>query len=142
MKKQSIYVVKAIIRSKLIRITGMMLLVAQAATSQARAVAVREPIPTAVVSHIGNPEGSILFQVQYDNVGGGKFALIIKDNEGSVLYQDVFTDKKFDKKFQLPKEATGKLHFIIKGYKTNHSQTFEVNTNTRVVEEVVVKRIG
>jgi hypothetical protein len=143
MKKQSMRVVTTILRSKFIRVTGIMLIVAQLATAQTKAVAVREPLENAaVVTHIGNLEGSILFQVQYDNLSGDKFALIIKDNDGSVIYQDVYSGKKFDKKFQLPKESAGKLHFIIKGYKGTQAQTFEVNTNTRVVEEVIVKRVG
>lgn len=143
MKKQSMRVVKTILRSKFIRVTGIMLIVAQLATAQTKAVAVREPLEnTAVVTHIGNPEGSLLFQVQYDNLSGDKFALIIKDNDGFTLYQNVYSGKKFDKKFQLPKESAGKLHFIIKGYKNTQAQTFEVNTNTRVIEEVIVKRVG
>jgi hypothetical protein len=143
MKKQSMRVVKTILRSKFIRVTATMLIVAQLATAQTKAVAVREPLENAaVVTHIGNPEGSILFQVQYDNLSGEKFALIIKDNDGTVLFQDVYSGKKFDKKFQLPKEDAGKLQFIIKGQKSSHAQTFEVNTNTRMVEEVIVKRVG
>lgn len=143
MKKQSMKVAKAIIRNKLTGITVAMLIVSQAATAQTRAVAVREPVTgTATVKHIGNPRGSVVFQVQYDNMTGDRFSLTIKDNDGATLYQDTYTDKKFDKKFQLPQGEADKIKFIIKGIKTNHIQTFEVNTNTRVIEEVAIKRVS
>lgn len=140
MKKQSMHVVKTI---KLTGITVAMLILGQVAVAQTRAVAVREPVTsTATVKHIGNPQGSIVFQVQYDNFSGDRFSLTIKDNDGAILFQDIYADKKFDKKFQLPQGGADNLKFIIKGIKNNNIQTFEVNTNTRVVEEIVVKRVG
>jgi hypothetical protein len=143
MKKQSMKVTKAIIRNKLTGITVAMLIFANATTAQTRAVAVREPlIGTATVKHIGNPQGSVVFQVQYDNITGDRFSLTIKDEDGAILYQDVYADKKFDKKFQLPQGEADKIKFIIKGIKTNHIQTFEVNTNTRIIEEVAIKRVS
>lgn len=135
MKKQTMRVVK----------TTMFLLFVNAAMSQVKTVALREPVAAsspAVVTHIGNIDNSVLLKVQYDNLSGEKFALTIKDQHGEVLYQEVYSDKKFSKKFQLPKENAEKLHFIIKGVKSNQTQTFEVNTNTRLVEEMVVKKIG
>ena len=143
MKKQSMHFMKTIMRSKFIRLTAAMLIIAQVAAAQTKAVAIMEPvIGTATVKHIGNPSGTMVFQVQYENLAGEKFALIIKDNDGAVLFQDVYIDKNFDKKFQLPKGDADKLKFIIKGIRNNNVQTFEVNTQTRLVEEIVVKRVG
>jgi hypothetical protein len=143
MKKQSMRVVNTFLRSKFIRLTALLLIVVNMAAAQTKTVALREPIAnSAVVTHIGNLEGSVLFKVQYDNLSGEKFALTIKDLNGEVLYQEVYTDKKFDKKFQLPKENAGKLQFIIKSVRTNQAQTFEVNTNSRLVEEMIVKKVG
>lgn len=137
------YVVKTIIRSKFMSITVAALIIGQVAAAQTRAVAIMEPITSnATVKHIGNPAGSIVFQVQYDNLSGDKFSLTIKDDDGTILFQDTYTDKKFDKKFQLPQGEADKLKFIIKGLKSNNIQTFEVNTRSRLVEEIVVKRVG
>ncbi len=125
--------------------TSLLLLLVNAATAQVKTVALREPVASsssAVVTHIGNIDNSVLLKVQYDNLSGEKFALTIKDQNEEVLYHEVYSDKKFNKKFQLPKENAEKLQFIIKGMKTNQTQTFEVNTNTRLVEEMVVKKIG
>ncbi|AXY76902.1 hypothetical protein D3H65_24225 [Paraflavitalea soli] len=143
MKKLFVYVVKTIIRNKLVRSTIALLILSQVAVAQTRLVAVREPVvSTASVKHIGNPEGSVVFQVQYDNQAGEKFFLIIRDNDGNVIYQDTYSDKKFDKKFQLPQGETDKLQFIIKGPRNNTIQTFEVKTHSRMIEEVVVRKVN
>jgi len=143
MKKQSVYVVKTIIRNKLVRTIMALLTLSQVAIAQARTVAVVEPAAgTVSVKHIGNPDGTVVFQVQYDNQAGNKFTLIIKDNDGNVIYQDTYSDKKFDKKFQLPQGETDKLQFIIKGPKNNTIQTFEVKTHSRMIEEVVVRKVN
>jgi hypothetical protein len=64
------------------------------------------------------------------------------DGEGNVLYQAVYTDTKFDKKFRVADpENYGKLVFVIRNYGDKSKQTFEINSNTRLVEEVEVKEV-
>lgn len=128
-------------------ITTMALMAAtEAASAQSRNVALEAPASltttSATVRHIGNPPGSAVFQVLYDNPTGERFTVIIKDMEGAVLYQDRYSDRKFDKKYQLPQEQSGQLKFIIKGSRSNQVQTFEVHANIRVIEAFVVKRVG
>lgn len=130
-------------------LTSLCVIAFARAGAQARTVAVVTPAPaatvpasTASVKHLGNPPGSVVFQVLYDNPTGERFSITIRDMEGAVLYQDHYSDKKFDKKFQLPKEQSEKLKFIIKGAKSNQAQTFEVSSNTRVIEELVVQKVG
>lgn len=143
MKKQSVYVVKTIIRNKLVRTTMALLILSQVAAAQTRTVAVVEPVVSAAsVKHIGNPDGTVVFHVLYDNQTGDKFSLIINDNDGTVIYQGTYSDKKFDKKFQLPQGETDKLKFIIKGPRNSTVQTFEVKTHSRMIEEVVVRRVN
>lgn len=98
---------------------------------------------TALVKHLGNVESNMFFQVQVDNAAGEKFMVVIKDREGTTLFQQVYTDKKFSKKFQLPKIDQEQITFIIKGARNNIVlQKFEVNSSTRVVEEVIVKKMS
>ncbi len=129
-------------------ITTLSVMATIRAGAQAVAVAAIAPAAakgattTAAVKHLGNPPGSAVFQVLYDNPSGEKFTVTIRDIDGSTLYQDSYTDRKFDKKYQLPKEQAEKLKFIIKGTKTNQVQTFEVNSSTRVIEELVVRKVG
>lgn len=146
MKKQFVYAATTNLPHKALGITIALLLIAQLIAAQTRTVAVvapaPPPAPAASVKHIGNPPGSLVFQVQYDNPAGEKFFLTIKDTDGAILFQDMYTDKKFNKKFQLPQGETDKLQFIIKGARAKESQTFEVNTNIRMVEDIVVKKVG
>ena len=57
-------------------------------------------ISTAVVKHIPNQEDLTIFQVKLANEGGERFSISIKDDLGTSLFQEVFQDKEFDKKFQ------------------------------------------
>lgn len=98
----------------------------------------------AVVKHIGTEGNNQYFQVLMDNDKGDKFSLAIKDEDGNTLFQEVYNDKKFDKKFQLQKEDvndTEKLVFIIRTLKDGISQSFEISKNVRTVEYVTVNKL-
>lgn len=94
------------------------------------------------VSFLGSTENGLVFNVKYDNVEGTNFVVAVTDESGEVLYQDYFSDKKFDKKFLLPKDVDAKkISFSIKSDKgANLNQTFAISTSTKIVEDVVVSR--
>jgi hypothetical protein len=97
---------------------------------------------TAEVKYIGQLEGQPLFNVVYNNNGGDRFSIRVLDAQGDQLFQGIYSDKKFDKKFKLADaDINGKLVFIIRNYKDNSVQTFEINSNTRLVEDVEVKEV-
>lgn len=95
----------------------------------------------ATVKYLGEEEKTLVFNVKYDNVNAAKFLVTIKDQDGATIFQNAFTDTKFDKKFVLPKAETGKIVFIISDKKNNYTESFEVSTETRVIEDVVVKKL-
>lgn len=97
---------------------------------------------TAEVKYLGAPDGERLFNVIYDNNTGARFSVKVQDAEGTLIFQGSFTDKKFDKKFKLEGTDADKLVFTITNYGDNTSQVFEVNTNTRLVEDVEVKELN
>ena len=105
----------------------------------------KDPIvKTATVKHIGYSKDNYVFQVLMDNEAGEKFSVTIKDATGAFLFFDVFYDKKFDKRFLFNKEeGHTKLNFIIRSLKDNQTQTFEINTSTRVVEnyDITVRKL-
>ena len=106
---------------------------------------VKDPIvKTASVKHIGYYENNMVLQVMMDNETGEKFSVTIKNADGSILFSDTYQDKKFDKRFLLNKdEGYTKLAFVIRSLKDNQTQTFEINTSTRVVEnyDVTVRKL-
>ena len=92
-------------------------------------------VKTASVKHIGDYENNMVLQVMLDNETGERFSVTIKDAEGSVLFTDSYSDKKFDKRFLFNKgEGLTKLNVIVRSLKDKQAQTFVINTSTRIVE--------
>lgn len=94
------------------------------------------------VSHISSDNESLLFEVKVDNNTGERFSVIVKDEYSHTIYRGWFTGKEFNKKFRLPKTDSEKLTFIIKSESGNASESFEVNSSRRIIEDVVVKKVG
>jgi hypothetical protein len=94
----------------------------------------------AEVKFLGSSEDAVLFDVLYDNPGGKKFSVIVLDEDGNLLFEDVYKDRKFDKKFKLPKADNARLTFVIRDYRDKDlKQTFQINTHIK--EEVVVTKL-
>ena len=93
------------------------------------------------VKYLGTDEQSLIFNVKYANADASKFFVIIRDADGTTLYQNSFTDISFEKRFSLPKIESSKLVFIIIDKKSNYNKTFVITTKTRLVEDVLVTRI-
>src|ERR1051325_7315580 len=68
----------------------------------------------ATVKYLGLQDDLIVFNVAYANPDGNKFQVIVKDQDGSQLYQNVFSDKTFYKQFRLPRADKDRLVFIIR----------------------------
>ncbi|HLZ88189.1 MAG TPA: hypothetical protein VKQ52_13135 [Puia sp.] len=97
---------------------------------------------TAEVKYITAGNGAFFFNVTYNNATGGRFSVVVLDEYGNQLYQNVYTDKKFDKKFMLADpDNFKKLTFVIRNYSDNTVQRFEVNSDDRMVEDVEVKEV-
>jgi hypothetical protein len=97
---------------------------------------------TAEVFYVGSLEGQPLFTVMYNNAEGSRFSISITDAQGYELFRNSYSDKKFDKKFEIADVVPeGKLMLTIRNYKDNSEQTFEINANTLLVEDVEVKEV-
>jgi hypothetical protein len=92
------------------------------------------------VKFVGTSEDAVVFNVTVDNPTGGKFSVIVLDEEGTPIFQEIYSDKKFDKRFKLPKSEKNKLTFVIRNFKTaDIKQSFEINT--KYVEDVTVTKL-
>jgi hypothetical protein len=91
------------------------------------------------VKYLYSVEDGFVFNVKYDNLSAGSFDLLIKDETGETLYLKTYSDKNFNKKFQLDKSLI-KAVFIIR---PQHAadQSFEVMVQSRVSEDVLVSRL-
>lgn len=109
-------------------------------SAKAQTTAVKYSEKNAEVKYLGSSDEAVLFKVSYDNPNSSKFFVTVLDGEGTQLYQASFNDKKFDKRFNLPKSDKNKLTFVIRNAKeVELKETFEINT--RYVEDVVVTKI-
>ena len=105
------------------------------------AVPVTPAVSQPVVTYLGSGDEQMSFNMKYENAAGAKFLLTVRDSEGEILFDQVFTDKKFNKTFKVPSEM-GKLSFVLRDMKTKQQQTIEINTERRFVEEVSVTRVN
>jgi hypothetical protein len=97
---------------------------------------------TAEVKYVGGAEGNRLFKVVYNNTDGSRFSLRVLDADGTQLYQGFFSDKKFNKTFKITNaDNSGKLTFVIRNFQDNSTQSFEIDDNTRLVEDIEVKEV-
>jgi hypothetical protein len=95
------------------------------------------------VKYLGTQEDMIVFNVSYPNPEGGKFQLIIRDQDGSSLYQSTFSDKAFYKQFRLPKTDKDRIAFVFHNtHDADVVKTFEINVNSRFVREVAIKKVN
>lgn len=93
------------------------------------------------INHVATTSQSLLFDVKVENADGKKFLIFVKDESGYTLYRGVYTARDFAKRFILPRFESNKITFQVKSESGNKSESFEINSNTRVIEEVVVTKV-
>lgn len=94
-----------------------------------------------VIKLLGKTYDSNFFSVKFNNESGDKFLVTVKEKNGSVLFQETYKEEKFDKNFRVPRTEQGAFVFIFRNIKTNKSEVYEIDTNTRVIEEVTIKKL-
>ena len=93
-----------------------------------------------LVQYTGSNEDGVMFNVKFDNTTAQKFWLIIKNNDGDVLFQEQFSDVHFNKNIQFLRDGDElNATFIIRSGKQEVKHTFAVNR--KLVENVVVTKL-
>ncbi len=97
---------------------------------------------TVRVKYLGAQDDLVLFNVTYPNPGGAAFSLVIKDQDGTELYKNAYSEKNFHKQFRLPRADRSRITFILRNNKeADVVKTFQINVNSRYVEDVAVKKL-
>jgi hypothetical protein len=95
-----------------------------------------------LVKYLGTQDDMMMFNVAYKNPAGAPFNIIIKDQDHNQLYQGTFKDKDFYKQFKLPGTEKDRITFIIRNVKDGDIvKTFEININSRLIQDVAVKKL-
>lgn len=93
---------------------------------------------------LGNIKNQPLFELNFNaNESESEITVAILDIYGNTLYKDVVKGANISKKFLLNTEEIGNdvLRFEITGKKTNKTVVYEVNRNSRIVEDLVVNKL-
>ena len=79
--------------------TALVVIVSNPLASKANGGGTKASINDAQVSvkYVGTDDNHVVFQVQFDNPTGEKFALIIKNDNGDVVYHQQFNGTHFAK---------------------------------------------
>ncbi len=79
------------------------------------------------VKYVGTTDNHVVFQVQFDNPTGEKFALIIKNDNGDIVYHQQFTETHFSKNVYFENtDAEIDPTFIIRGNSSDIVRQFHV----------------
>lgn len=140
MKKTNFRAFRKGLYSKSVKFTATVFLMLSGFSAIAQNEKITEEVKSTNIYHIGNDKENLFFRVIHKNEEGNKFSVVVRDENGSALFQNVYTDKDFDKKFMLPR-TSAKVTFIIRDLLEDKSQHFTINTNVRVVEEIIISKI-
>jgi ssRNA-specific RNase YbeY (16S rRNA maturation enzyme) len=91
------------------------------------------------ITYIGTVDEHVNFLLNYENETNEKYVMIVTDANGRVLFEEVYADKKLTKIYSVPVEY-GNVTFTITAYKNKSDKKFQVTTERRLIEEVIVKK--
>ena len=89
------------------------------------------------VKYKGTSPGGIVFHLTYDNPQATRFEVILKNQDGTTLFQKFFSDKALEKDIVLTKDLDlNNVSFIVKAGKKDLIQNFNIQTKTIEVLDV------
>lgn len=110
---------------------GISLLMAFSASSFATN-SYKAPVETnAVVKYVGETDKGLVFNLKFQNTAKGKIELLLKNEDGAILFENTFSEKELDKKIVFTNDNNAKhLTFIIKTSQGEIVQHFTIRTKT------------
>ena len=93
---------------------------------------------------VGSINNQLMFHLIYaGNTEQDDFTIVIRDENGNSLYRENIKGENFAKKFLFYKDVLGDgtLRFEITSKKYSKTVEYEVNSNTRQVEDLVVSKL-
>ncbi len=100
---------------------------------------------TVELRFLGNFRNQPVFELNITSPGAEKeFVINIRDIYGNSLYREVISSAVTSKKFLLNTEEIedDKIRFEITGRKSNKTVVYEVNQNSRYVEETFITKVN
>lgn len=94
------------------------------------------------LTFIGNIQNQPVFQLTFTNAEESDYTIVVRDEFNTVLYRDYVKAGNVTKKFLLNTDELGNtaISFEITGKKTDKTVVYEVNKQSRLVEDVVINK--
>ena len=91
---------------------------------------------------IGNIQNRPVFQLSFNNAEEADYTVLVRDEFNTVLYREYVKAGNTNKKFMLNTDEIGNgvVYFEISGKKETKPVVYEVNKQSRIVEDVVVNK--
>ena len=115
------------------------------AISPAAMAGEKNPVVPVELKFAGLIKNQPVFQLNFSgNPEQDEFTIIITDEYGNSLYSENIKGENFTKKFLLNTDEIGdnNLRFEILSNKTKKSVVYEINRNTRIVQEMIIKEVN
>lgn len=98
---------------------------------------------TAELKYIGKYNNQPVFEISFNNKEEKEFIVTIVDDSRNILYKDVIAAGTSSKKYALNTDEIGNvpLQFEITSKKTNKTTVYQINKESRVIEDVVVNKL-
>jgi hypothetical protein len=92
---------------------------------------------------IGNVKNQPLFHMTFTGTEENAFTIVVRDEYGNVLYRENVKGGSFTKKFLLNTEEIGdaELKFEVTGKNFEKPVVFEINRQTRFIDDVVINKM-
>ncbi len=132
---------KVLINTRILAI-GLAATFTTAFSSPALAIDEKKAIPVEL-KFLGNIEKQPVFELTFKNAEENEYTVIVRDEFSNVLYRDKIKGGTVTKKFILNTEELGdtKIQFEIVGKKTEKTVVYEVNRESRLVEDLTVNKM-
>ncbi len=96
--------------------------------------------PAAELKLIGRADNQPVFQLNLNNKENEKFVVVVKDEYGVILHQEVISGVNLTRKYQLNTEELDGVGIIFEviSSKTSKMAVFNIKNNTRVINETAI----
>lgn len=141
MKKQSVANSSYTIRQSIVSaILGCFLLLASSTTLTAQN---KNDSPIVQVVYAGLVDQKPVFRISFENAKQEAFTLLIRDDQGTVLYAENFQAARFRKSFLISDIELDlvKLSFVINPADGKQPQVYEINKKSLSVDEYIITKL-
>jgi hypothetical protein len=93
-----------------------------------------------VIKYVGETEDNLNFTIAYTKQNNNPYTLVVRDENGETLYQQVFTTKNLQKKVVVsPNDDFKKLSISIVDSKGKTNESKDVIISSRLVQDYIVR---